>query len=776
MRTSSDHFTYLWWCMLVAAAMVAPVKGDRGTYIVHMDRSAMPSPYTTPHSWYMSMLASLTSADTTEAEPTHVYTYEHVLDGFSAVLSESQLSQLKTMSGHVATYPETYGKADTTRSPEFLGLNKYKGLWPAAGFGEDMIIGVLDSGIWPESESFNDDGMPPVPERWRGGCETGTKFNSSHCNRKLIGGKSFSRGMKQGGANISKTEDYDSPRDYFGHGTHTSSTAAGNVVQSVDYFGYAKGLASGVANKARIAMYKVLFYNGTYDAAATDVLAGMDQAISDGVDVMSLSLGFYETPFDQNPIAIGAFAAMQKGIFVACSAGNDFHGFKVKNSAPWITTVAAGTIDRQFAAEVTLGEDELTLEGKSVFPESLFVSGSPLYFGSGNRSKEICASNTLDPDEVAGKFVFCDCNDQISVFESTSEMYFSGAAGGIFCWDVPTDFRPHEFTLPFVVLGTKEANRVKDYVTKSSNATVDMRFKITNLRTKPAAPQVADFSSRGPSIMSPWILKPDIMAPGVDILAAWVPNRPEVPLRDDNLVTDYALVSGTSMACPHISGIAVLIKSVHKDWSSAAIRSAMMTTADITDNTNHPIADMLTGETATPLDYGGGHVNPNKAMDPGLVYDINAHQYVNYLCALNYTSQQIKTITKGMNQTCENADLDLNYPSFILLLNQTNTTSYTFRRVLTNVADAVTSYRAAVASPVGMKVAVQPNIISFVGKLGTAEFTMTVEIDVGSNGSNEEAHPMSDYIGNFGYLSWVEINGTHVVRSSIVSVHMPLPH
>lgn len=767
---------------MLAMVVAAGVKGDSRTYIVHMDNSAMPSPYSKPHNWYLSILSSLSSADTPEADPIHLYTYEHVLDGFSAVLSESQLSQIEEMSGHVTTYPETYAKADTTRSPEFLGLNSNVGLWPAAGFGEDIIIGVLDSGIWPESESFNDNGMPPVPENWRGGCETGTQFNSSHCNRKLIGGKSFSKGMKQGGVNISETEDYDSPRDYLGHGTHTSSTAAGSIVQSVDYFGYAKGLASGIANKARIAMYKVLFWNNTYDAAATDVLAGMDQAISDGVDVMSLSLGFFETSYDQNPIAIGAFAAMRKGIFVACSAGNDAHGYTVHNSAPWITTVAAGTLDRQFAAEVTLGEDELTLTGKSVFPESLFVSGSPLYFASGNRSKEICAFRTLDPEDVAGKFIFCDCNDQISVFESVDEMELSGAAGGIFCWDMLTDFRPHEFTLPFVVLGTKDANLVKNYILKSSNATVDMRFKITNLGTKAApAPQVADFSSRGPSIISPWILKPDIMAPGVDILAAWVPNRPDVPLRDYNLVTDYALVSGTSMSCPHVSGVAALIKSVHRDWSSASIRSAMMTTADITDNTNGPITDMLTNEAATPLDYGGGHVNPNKAMDPGLVYDIDTEQYVNYLCGLNYTPQQIKTIIgKGVNWTCENANLDLNYPSFILLLNQTNTTSYTFKRVLTNVADAAATYHAAVASPVGMKVVVQPEIISFAGKLSTAEFNMTVEIDVGSNGSGEEAqHPTSDYIGNYGYLSWVEVGGNatrHVVRSSIVSANLPLPH
>uniref|UniRef100_A0A7N0U9D6 Uncharacterized protein n=1 Tax=Kalanchoe fedtschenkoi TaxID=63787 RepID=A0A7N0U9D6_KALFE len=269
-------------------------------------------------------------------------------------------------------------------------------------------------------------------------------------------------------------------------------------------------------------------------------------------------------------------------------------------------------------------------------------------------------------------------------------------------------------------------------------------------------------------LSSPWILKPDIMAPGVDILAAWVPNRAAVPLRDDFLVTDYALVSGTSMSCPHISGVAALIKSVHKDWSPAAIRSAMMTTARVKNNADGPITDMITGEAATPLDFGGGHVDPSKASDPGLVYDLDKDQYVNYLCAMNYTSRQIRTITKA-NPSCENASLDLNYPSFILLLNQTNATIYTFTRVLTNVAEVRTSYRAVVDSPAGMKVVVRPDIVSFAGRLSTAEFNLTVEIDVG-------ARPLSDYVGNFGYLSWVEVDGTHVVRSSIVSAYLPLPH
>ncbi|KAA8545863.1 hypothetical protein F0562_020686 [Nyssa sinensis] len=697
-----EHFTpsLLVLSLLFISVVVSfSTSDDLQTYIIHMDKSAMPAPFSDHHS---STLSSISS--TRGISPAHLYTYNHVIDGFSAILSRSHLEWLEKMPGHLATYPETFGHLHTTHTPKFLGLKKHSGLWPVAGFGDDMIIGILDTGIWPESESFKDDEMPLVPARWHGTCETGTEFNSSHCNRKLIGARSFREGMKRAGLNISKTDDYDSPRDYMGHGTPTSSTAAGSRVPYADYFGYAKGTATGISPKARLAMYKVIFFDDTnsYDAAASDTLAGMDQAIADGVDLMLLSLGFFEKPFYENPIALGAFAAMERGIFVECSAGNGGpHAYKILNGAPWITTIGAGTVDRDFAAQVSLGDGVLTVIGKT------------------------------------------------------------RAAGAIFSSDDGQFLWPSDFDMPFVTVKPKDGDMVKDYLIKSDNATVSIQFQITLLDTKPA-PQVAYFSSRGPDQAAPWILKPDLLAPGVNILAAWVPNKEAAPIRDNYLLTDYALVSGTSMASPHAVGIAALLKAAHRDWSSAAIRSAMMTTADVFDNTNGPIVDMTTGIAGTPLDFGGRHVNPNKAMDRGLVYDIEVEDYISYLCGLNYTREQIKVISRRNEFSCDKANLDLNYPSFIVMLNNTNTTSYTFKRVLTNVADSSSVYHAVVRAPLGMNVTVRPATISFPKKYSTAEFNLTVEIDLGHS-------PQSYYIGNYGYLSWYEINGKHVVRSPVVS-------
>ncbi|XP_052179537.1 subtilisin-like protease SBT3 [Diospyros lotus] len=754
-------YLILSFSLLLVTSISSSAANDRRSYIIHMDEGAMPAPFSTPRGWHQSVLSSLSSTE--DAPPIHLYSYSHVMDGFSAVLSESHLEQLEKMPGHVATYAETFGHLHTTHSSEFLGLKNQAGLWPEARFGEGVIVGIIDTGIWPESESFNEEGMPPVPARWRGTCETGTEFNSSHCNRKLIGARSFSKAFKEAGLNISKTYDYDSPRDFMGHGTHTSSIAAGSPVQCANYFRYAKGKAIGLAPKAHLAMYKVFHHNESDEAAAaSDTLAGIDQAIDDGVDLISLSLGFPDSPFYKNPIALGAFAAMEKGIFVACSAGNSGQ-FKLFNEAPWITTVGAGTLDRNFAGFVTLGNGDFTITGRSLYPENQLVFKVPLYYGHGNRSKETCKYAALDAEDVAGKYIFCYFTNRTSVlYQQLRELNRSGAAGAILSSDFGLLIRSGDFNLPFVIVNHKDGKLVKDYIINNDNPIVSILFQKTLLGTKPA-PQVTDFSSRGPSLVAPWVLKPDILAPGYDILAAWVPNKKGAFIRDNYLLTDYVLLSGTSMSSPHIAAVAALLKSVHADWSSAAIRSAMMTTADVLDNKDGVITDMATGAAATPLDFGAGHVNPNKAMDPGLVYDIEIQDYIDFLCAMKYTTKQIRIITRRSDFNCDNANLDLNYPSFAIILNITNAIStYTFRRVLTNAADSNSVYRVQVVVPSDMKIAVQPSEIYFPGKYSKVEFNLTVEIDLGHSSE-------SDYNGTYGFLSWCEVNGTHVIRSPIVS-------
>ncbi|WCJ17720.1 Subtilisin-like protease [Euphorbia peplus] len=375
---------------------------------------------------------------------------------------------------------------------------------------------------------------------------------------------------------------------------------------------------------------------------------------------------------------------------------------------------------RQFGAHITLGDGILTFTGKSIYPENMFVSRIPMYFGHGNLSKELCEYGALEPKEVAGKFIFCDHDKESSMFRQETERYGPGVAGtvGAILSNDDGEFKhPDDFFQPVVYVKTKDGDSIKNYILNTPNATVSVEFGKTLLAIKPA-PKVAYFSSRGPDLRSPRILKPDILAPGYHILAAWVPNRGFAPIReDDYLLTDYAIVSGTSMSCPHTAGIAALLKAIHQDWSSAAIRSAMMTTAYVRDNANGVIMDMTTRVAGTPLDFGAGHVDPNKALDPGLVYDIEVDDYINYLCALNYTSQQIQILISTSNYTCNQASLDLNYPSFMVILNKTKTATLTFRRALTSVIDTASVYNAILDVPTGMKAVVQPSVLSFPGNI-----------------------------------------------------------
>ncbi|KAK2660266.1 hypothetical protein Ddye_006799 [Dipteronia dyeriana] len=721
------------------------------TYIIRMDHSQKPASFLTHESWHWSIVNSLLS--TADDREMLLYSYNHVMHGFSARLTPSQLSAIEKSPAHLATYPESFGKLFTTYSPKFLGLQSQSGLWPAASFGEGVIIGIVDTGIWPESESFSGMGMPPIPKRWNGKCENSTTFSPSACNRKLIGAKSFSKGLQAAGIKISSEHDYASARDVFGHGTHTSSTAAGNHVLGASHFGYAKGTAQGIAPRAHVAMYKVLFVSDTEKTAATDVLAGMDQAIADGVDILSLSLGFDQTPYFKDMIAIASLSAIEKGIFVVCAAGNDGGHNTTYNGAPWIATVGAATLDRSFTAMMTL-ENGLVLEGISYFPESIYITNASLYYGRENVSKAMCSASALDQNEVAGKVVLCDNSTKIDVYDQMEEVERAGAYAGIFLVDI-SDLHPDDFIIPSLILDTASGTLVRKYVTEDSQAKVKgMRFTLTKLGAKPA-PQVASFSSRGLDPINPGVLKPDILAPGVDVLAAITPIRPLIKIGKYNLVTGYALYSGTSMATPHVAGVAALLKAVHKEWSPAAIRSAIMTTAYTIDNTGSILKDESTGLPATPLDFGAGHIDPNRAMDPGLIYDMDVQDYIEFLCGLGYDEKQMKSILQRSQWNCSQEPTDLNYPSFMAIFN--NETIKKFSRVVTNVGEEEALYHANSKFPTGMKITIEPSTLTFTKKYQKQSFVLSIEID-------KEVPGMV-----YGFLNWIDQHN-HTISSPVVVI------
>ncbi|KAK4780366.1 hypothetical protein SAY87_016472 [Trapa incisa] len=713
----------------------SPLYPTDKTFIVQVHHDAVkPSVFPTHAHWYASSFSSSAAAGTDRI----IHTYSTVFNGFSARLSPSEADSLRALPHVTALIPEQIRHVHTTRSPEFLGLRSSDsaGLLKESDFGSDLVIGIIDTGIWPEHQSFDDRELGPVPSKWKGECIAGDNFPSTSCNRKLIGARFFCAGYEASNSRMNQSTEFRSPRDSDGHGTHTASIAAGRYVFPASTLGYARGVAAGMAPKARLAAYKVCWNSACYDS---DILAAFDSAVADSVDVISLSIGGNVVPYYLDSIAIGAFGAMQSGVFVSASAGNNGPGgLTVNNVAPWMTTVGAGTIDRDFPADVKLGNGKI-LSGVSIYGGPGLIPGRmyPLVYagsqGGDGYSATLCLDGSLDPTLVKGKIVLCDrgINSRAAKGEVVKKAGGVGMilANGVFDGE---GLVAECHVLPAASVGAIAGEEIRRYVEAAAVATTGkyksplspptatIIFKGTRVGVRPA-PVVASFSARGPNPESPEVLKPDLIAPGVDILAAWPDNVGPSGIPSDKRKTEFNILSGTSMACPHVSGLAALLKAAHPEWSPAAIRSALMTTAYTLDNRGEAMLDESSGNTSTVMDYGAGHVHPQLAMDPGLVYDLTTYDYVDFLCNSNYTASNIRVVARK-NADCRGARRaghsgNLNYPSLAVTFQQygggKSKLSAHFIRTVTNVGEAEAVYKVSVRPPSGVVVAVEPERLSF---------------------------------------------------------------
>ncbi|KAL9436177.1 hypothetical protein AB3S75_022267 [Citrus x aurantiifolia] len=688
------------------------------TYVVQLHPHGVTSSlFTSKLHWHLSFIERTLSS---EEDPSSrlLYSYHSAMEGFAAQLTQSELESLQKLPDVIAIRPDRRLQVQTTYSYKFLGLNPTSGgAWYESQFGHGSIIGVLDTGIWPESPSFDDHGMPPVPKKWRGVCQEGQSFNSSNCNRKLIGARFFTKGHRVASTTVSPNiiQEYVSPRDSTGHGTHTSSTAAGTSVSMASVLGNAGGVARGMAPGAHIAVYKVCWFNGCY---SSDILAAMDVAIRDGVDVLSLSLGGFPLPLFDDSIAIGSFRAMEHGISVVCAAGNNGPlQSSVANIAPWIATVGASTLDRRFPAIVRMADGGL-LYGESMYPGNQFSKTEKeldlIYVTGGDGGSEFCLKGSLPIAEVRGKMVVCDrgVNGRAEKGQVVKE------AGGAAMILANTEINLEENSvdvhiLPATLVGFAESVRLKVYINSTRRARARIIFGGTVIG-RSRAPAVAQFSARGPSLYTPTILKPDVIAPGVNIIAAWPQNLGPSSLPEDNRRVNFTVMSGTSMACPHVSGITALIRSAHPKWTPAAIKSAIMTTADGNDRFGKPIMDG--NKPPAVFAIGAGHVNPEKAINPGLIYDITPDEYVTHLCTLGYTESEIFTITHR-NVSCHenlrmNRGFSLNYPSISVIFKR-GKKSTMIRRRLTNVGSPNSIYSVRVTAPEDVEVRIKPQRLIF---------------------------------------------------------------
>lgn len=723
------------------------------TYIVHANHLLKPSRFATLEHWYISMVATHSPRAATNATAAAaavagriLYTYDTVMHGFAVRLAADEARSLsRGAPGVTAVHQARMYYPQTTRSPGFIGLDPEYGLWRDTEFGDGVIIGVIDSGIWPESPSFNDSGLAAVRRSWKGGC---VGLGARLCNNKVVGAKDFSA-AEYGGAS--------SPRDDVGHGTHVASTAAGSEVHGAGLFMFARGTARGVAPKARIAMYKC---GGNWGCSDASIIAGIDAAVKDGVDIISISLGGFPIPFYEDSLAIATFGAQREGVFVALAGGNSGpRPYTVTNVAPWMTTVGAGAVDRLFPANLTLGNGEV-LVGQSLYTKmATGTTMAPLVL------LDSCDEWSLSPDVVMGKIVVC----LAGVYEGML-LQNAGGAGLVSMqgeeWHgdgVVAD----AFTLPALTLSYSKAEKLMDYFESAASPVASFSFACETVTGENRAPTAVGFSSRGPNRVVPELLKPDVLAPGLNILAAWPRDIPVSMLNMDTRRSEFNILSGTSMACPHAAGVAALIKKRHGDWTPAMIRSAMMTTAATLDNTGRDITDEgvqeaanATFTSATPLAAGAGHVRPQLAVDPGLVYDAGVEDYVDFLCSLNYTVEQLRVFvpdTAGCAPALPGGGpANLNYPSFVVAFNG-STRVRTLTRTVTKVYEKPETYSVAVSAPAGVKVTVRPATLEFKEK--NEEKSYTVEFTSVAGGHVNQSW-------DFGHISWE--NRKHQVRSPVV--------
>ncbi|XP_020547617.1 subtilisin-like protease SBT4.4 [Sesamum indicum] len=660
---------------------------ERQVYIVYL--GALPQGDYAPVSHHAKILQEVVS----DSFPTKslVRSYTRSFNAFAANLTDQEQKKLASHDDVVSVFPSTTLQRQTTRSWDFMGFHQNVRRNPAVE--SDIIIGVIDDGIWPESESFSDRGFGPVPKKWKGACNGGEDFT---CNNKIIGARWY-------------TALDASVKDGSGHGTICASIAAGNYVNNASFYGIAQGTARGGVPAARIAAYKAC---GGIGCESVDLLSAFNDAIADGVDIISLSLGGGILDIKDDVVAIGALHAMQKGILTVNAGGNSGHGSGRKSItasvAPWLFSVAASTTDRRIVTKVALGNGATIIvcyvesfSGKGVNSFKQNSKKFTLIHGKNataskctEKAAKLCEDGCLNSRLVKGNILICeDANRQRQAMDA-------GAYGVI---EMADDEFSSVTALPASDLSLQNIRQIQDYAKNTIMAVANI---LTSESTKQSdAPIVARFSSRGPNLLIPEIMKPDVTAPGVEILAAYSPKESPSNYHFDDRSVKYTIVSGTSMACPHVAGAAAYVKSMHPNWSPSVIKSALMTTA-------RPMASAKGKH--TEFSYGAGHINPVKAANPGLVYETIEEEYVKLLCYKGYSTPTIRKLFGNKRSNCSRlkhrnwSPKDLNYPAMASLVRRNESFTVIFSRTVTNVGDASSTYRANISAPPGLKVIVQP--------------------------------------------------------------------
>jgi subtilisin family serine protease len=700
-----------------------------------------------------------------------IYDYVFSYNGFAAKLTPKQAAAMAKQPGVVAVTPDEMVNQDTSTTPHFLGLDATGGLWDqlggapggkkTAGPGEGIIIGVIDSGIWPESKSFTDRDangnlIYQQISGFHGKCDSAENvidptWDANRCNRKLVAAQHFNAGWGGDAAlEADRPWEFMSPRDYNGHGSHTTSTAGGN--NGVQPTGPAAAFPpiSGMAFRARVAMYKALWSTedaSTASGLTSDLVAAIDKAVSDGVDVINYSISGTTTNF-ADPVEVSFLFAADAGVFVSTSAGNSGPATgTVAHPGPWLTTVAAGTHNRSGVGSVMLGNGAIyngaSLAG-AVGPVPVVLATASGLPGADPNLLRQCYSTpaVLDPAKVAGKIVVCERGGALPNNARVDKSLAVQNAGGVgmVLYNVAAgaSLNADFHSVPTVHITNDDGAAVVAYV-NGAGAGATAKINQAAITTTDPAPFTASFSSRGPLTAGAGdLLKPDVIAPGQDILAAVAPPG--------NHGLDFNLYSGTSMSAPHVAGVAALLKQLRPTWTPMMIKSALMTSG----------YDVLDGPNTNPLvifRQGAGHIRPNSAADPGLVYNHTFNDWLAFLCG---TTSAVGPSTcnalVGAGYALDPSDLNV---ASIAIGDLAGV--QTVKRKVTNVGTAAATYTASTTGLSGINVAISPSSLTLnpgQTKSYTVTFTRTT--------ATLNAYSTS----SSGQLTWTD--STHNVRIPVV--------
>jgi Subtilase family/Fibronectin type-III domain/PA domain len=613
-----------------------------------------------------------------------------VYGGVAVRLPANRVADLLKIKGVSAVQADSLRKLDTVESPTFIGAPT---IWNQTGgqtvSGRGVIFGDIDTGIWPEHPMLADNtalGAPPAAPGGPRACDFGDNPTTLAtdvflCNDKVIGGEPF---LATYNANVGGEVYPDSARDSNGHGTHTTTTAAGDSVTNAPIFGINRGPVSGVAPGAWVMSYKVCGVQGCF---SSDSAAAVQQAVLDGVNVINFSISGGADPYT-DPVELAFLDAYHAGVTVAASAGNSGPGAgTAEHDGPWLITVGASTQSREFRSTLTLAADggaALTLDGTSLTDG--ITSPTPVVLAQTLPGEDALCQTPLAPGVAAGVIVACQRGVAGRVQKGANVL--AGGAAGMILYNLPlADVESDNHFLPTVHLadGTSFLAFVNGHTGVTASFTA-------GVKADGQGDVMAAFSSRGPEGQ---FLKPDITAPGVQVLAGNTPTPDEVASGPPGQY--YQAIAGTSMSSPHIAGSAILLMALHPSWTPSEIKSALMTTA----NTNVVKEDLTTP--ADPFDMGAGRVDLNVAGSAPIVFDENFDDMVNL----------------GPNpMTAPN----LNLPSIDVPVMPG---SVQVTRTATNVSGHKYKFQVSTTAPAGATIKVSPSKGTIVPG-GTQTFTVSI--------------------------------------------------